>query len=84
MATRSEEHFESAFDAFWQAQDMLLRSHTLLAKCQLDIAIASMTVGVEFWGLWHDSRGRRAIQSVDQSHFGEHRVIAAKFPNYRR
>ncbi len=62
---------ESAFDAFWRATNSMV-------ECQLAVVTASMTVGLEFWDLWHVSRGLRAIEAIKESASGGHSVIYLK------
>lgn len=66
------DHFENAFDLLWNAQ-------SFIAQAQLELVIASMTMGTEFWQLWHHSRGERATLSIEESSFGGHQVITAQF-----
>jgi hypothetical protein len=72
MNMRSAEHLESAFDFFWGAP-------ALVARLQIEMVVASMTVGIGFWSLWHTSRGERAIQAIEESHDGRRSVIRVKF-----
>jgi hypothetical protein len=67
--------FDSAFDLLWGAPGLSAK----FRKIQIESVVASMTMGIDFWNTWHESRGQRAIQSVEHSSFGNHKVIRANF-----
>ncbi len=74
MKNASSAHTEVVFDALWQV-------HCAVAGAQLAVAAASIAMTLEFWSMWQPSLASRAIELIEQSPFGEHLVIHAKFGN---
>ncbi len=76
---------EYALSAYIDAGERMVRAHCELNQRSLELGIAFFETLAESWAaLLPSTAARRAITSISRSHFGDHAVITAQFPQHRR